>query len=68
MIKVKQLAIAAMAAIGLSAGAAQAEYPEKPITIVVSFAAGGNADIVQRLNAEALSKELGVPVNVDECA
>jgi len=32
--------------------------------VVVSFAAGGNADIVQRLQAEAMSKELGVPVNV----
>ncbi len=59
----KKLA-AAFAVAGLTAGAAFAEYPEKPITIVVSFAAGGNADIVQRLNAEALSKELGVPVNV----
>jgi len=60
----KSIAIAIMAAVGLGIGAAQAEYPDKPITIVVSFAAGGNADIVQRLNAEALSKELGVPVNV----
>lgn len=53
-----------MAALGLSAGAALAEYPDRPITIVVSFAAGGNADFVVRLNAEALSNELGVPVNV----
>lgn len=64
MKNLKHLAIAAVATFGLAAGAAKAEYPEKPITIVVSFAAGGNADIVQRLNAEALSKELGVPVNV----
>jgi tripartite-type tricarboxylate transporter receptor subunit TctC len=56
--------LALFAALGLSMGAAAAEYPEKPITIVVSFAAGGNADIVQRLNAEELSKQLGVPVNV----
>ncbi len=64
MRNLKHLAIAALATFGLAAGAAQAEYPHKPITIVVSFAAGGNADIVQRLNGEALSKELGVPVNV----
>ena len=44
--------------------AAQSDYPSKPITFVVSFAAGGNADTVARLSAEALSKELGVPVNV----
>jgi tripartite-type tricarboxylate transporter receptor subunit TctC len=49
---------------GLSAGTALAEYPDKPITVVVSFAAGGNADIVQRLQAEEISEQLGVPVNV----
>ena len=45
-------------------GIALAEWPEKPITYVVSFGAGGNADIVARMNADVLSKELGVPVNV----
>ena len=64
MKKLTTLAVATFAALGLSAGAALADYPEKPITIVVSFKAGGNADIVARLNAEALSQELGVPVNV----
>lgn len=43
---------------------AQGKWPTKPITIVVSFKAGGNADIVARMNADALSKQLGVPVNV----
>ena len=43
---------------------AQDKWPTKPLSIVVSFKAGGNADIVARMNAEALSKELGVPVNV----
>jgi tripartite-type tricarboxylate transporter receptor subunit TctC len=64
MKNMKNLAIAALATVGLASGAAIAEYPDKPITVVVSFAAGGNADIVQRMNAEAMSKELGVPVNV----
>ena len=64
MQNLKTAAIAALAALGLSAGGALAEYPDQPITLVVSFAAGGNADIVARLNAEALSNELGVPVNV----
>lgn len=57
-------AAAALAALALSSGAATAEWPEKPISYVVSFAAGGNADIVARMNAEALSNSLGVPVNV----
>ncbi len=64
MRKLTKLAAASLAALSLNAGAALAEYPEKPINVVVSFAAGGNADIVARLNAEALSAELGVPVNV----
>lgn len=55
---------AALAASCLSAGAAFAEWPEQPITYVVSFAPGGNADIVARVNADALSEKLGVPVNV----
>jgi tripartite-type tricarboxylate transporter receptor subunit TctC len=41
------------------AGAALAEYPEKPITIVVPFAAGGPTDKVARDFAEALRKPLG---------
>lgn len=64
MKKFTRIAVATMAALGLSVGAAHAEYPDKPVTVVVSFAAGGNADIVQRLQAEEMSKQLGVPVNV----
>ena len=59
-----KVAAASIAALGLSTGGALAEYPEKPITLVVSFAAGGNADIGARLTAEAVSAELGVPINV----
>ena len=36
-----KVAAAATAALGLGAGVALAEYPERPITLVVSFAAGG---------------------------
>jgi tripartite-type tricarboxylate transporter receptor subunit TctC len=62
--KLIKLAAAGLAALGLSAGAAFAEWPERPINVVVSFAPGGNADIASRIAADALSKELGVPVNV----
>ena len=41
------------------AGTAAAEYPDKPITIVVPFAAGGPTDKVARDMAEALRKPLG---------
>ena len=43
----------------LLATTAWAEYPEKPVTIVVPFAAGGPTDKVARDLAEALRKPLG---------
>lgn len=62
--KLTSLIAAALAALGLSGGSVLAEFPEKPITVVVSFAAGGNADILARIVAETMSADLGVPVNV----
>lgn len=40
-------------------------YPNKPITLVVPFAPGGSVDNSGRLMADRLSRELGVPVIVD---
>ena len=45
--------------------AAQAPYPSKPITMVVPFPPGGLADLVARPVAEAMSRDLGQPVVIE---
>jgi len=55
----KRLSTITMAMAAVTALPAFAEYPEKPITIVVPFAAGGPTDKVARDFAEALRKQLG---------
>jgi len=59
----KQLSAAAVA-LGLSM-AAWAEFPDKPVTIVVPFAAGGPTDKVARDLGEALRKQLNQTVIVE---
>jgi tripartite-type tricarboxylate transporter receptor subunit TctC len=44
---------------------AQAPYPAKPITMIVPFPPGGLADIVARPVAEAMSRDLGQPVVIE---
>ncbi len=44
---------------------AKAAYPDKPIRMIVPFPAGGNADIVARSISNELSKNLGVPVVIE---
>ncbi len=41
-----------------------AEYPERPITLIVPWGAGGGTDATGRMIAGLLKKELGQPVNV----
>ncbi|WP_082549907.1 tripartite tricarboxylate transporter substrate binding protein [Mesorhizobium sp. Root157] len=43
---------------------AKADYPEKPISLIVPFAAGGGTDVAARITAKYLSKELDTPVNI----
>jgi len=40
-------------------------YPSKPITLIIPFPPGGSTDIIGRVAAEGMSKELGQPFVVD---
>ena len=51
-----------IAAVGSGPAAGQDRFPQRPIRIIVPFAAGGAYDVVARLIAEAMSKDLGGPI------
>ena len=61
----KSLFAATAFAATLFAGTAYAEYPERTITMVVPFSAGGPTDTVARLIAESMSKDLGQQIIVE---
>lgn len=60
---IRILAMAAMAA--MPAGAAMAQYPERPVSLVVPYSAGGGADGAARILAQRLSRSLGQQVLVE---
>jgi tripartite-type tricarboxylate transporter receptor subunit TctC len=62
MLRKLALAVGMLAA---SALAAAAEYPERPITLIVPYAPGGTTDVFGRAVADVLSRELGQPVIVE---
>ena len=45
-------------------GAAQAQYPQRPIQLIVPWGAGGGTDATARIIASLMEKELKQPINV----
>lgn len=63
--------VCAMAATALAAGLAPAAaqtFPSRPIVMIIPFAAGGPTDVVGRIIAEAMSKNLGQTVVIENVA
>ena len=58
-------AIAATPLASLLPRPAFAAYPDRPIRLIVPFAAGGNADFVSRLVGERMSDALGQPIVIE---
>ena len=51
--------------VALSVSAAAQDYPTKPVTLIVPYAAGGPADTLSRMAIERLSKDLGQQVIIE---
>ena len=60
--------VAALAALAFAAAATAQDYPNRTISIVVPFAAGGPTDTVARLVSQSMSKNLGQTVIVENVA
>ena len=67
MRRVLTILLAAFAA-GVGAQVSAQDYPNKPITLIVPWPAGGSTDVTMRAMAESASKVLGQPVVVDNKA
>jgi tripartite-type tricarboxylate transporter receptor subunit TctC len=58
-------ALQCLAASSFGAGAFAADYPSRPIRLVVPYAPGGGADSVARIVAKRVSETIGQPIVID---
>ncbi|RJG03310.1 Bug family tripartite tricarboxylate transporter substrate binding protein [Noviherbaspirillum sedimenti] len=64
-IKRRSLLLAALAMLPLTGALAQADFPSRPIRLVISFPPGSTSDLLARHLGEHVSKTLGQPVVVE---
>jgi tripartite-type tricarboxylate transporter receptor subunit TctC len=58
-------ALACLTLLLIAAPAVAADYPERPIRVVVPYAAAGTMDIAARILFERVSRSIGQPVLID---
>jgi tripartite-type tricarboxylate transporter receptor subunit TctC len=66
-IRKQMAAVLCATMVALVAGRAEAQWPQRPVTLVVPFGAGGNVDTFARIVASHLNVALGQPVIVENC-
>lgn len=64
----RKIIIAVLAAVGTIAlilSASAADYPSRPITLIVPFSPGGPTDVIARIVSDHMAKTLGQPVKIE---
>ena len=64
----KKLIAAAAALVAMTAAAVGQTYPNKPVTMIVPFAAGGPTDVIARIVGEHMSRTLGQQLVIENVA
>jgi tripartite-type tricarboxylate transporter receptor subunit TctC len=67
---VKKIVLSLAAILGLAATGAEAQgaYPQRPITMIVPFAAGGPTDVIARIVGDHMSRTLGQQIVIENVA
>ena len=68
MIRLQAPLFAASCMLLVGATPVAAEYPARPITLIVPFAAGGSTDTIARMVTEHMAKTLGKPIIIENIA
>ena len=68
MHSMRRLIPASLLAMAALSAPAAAQYPNRPVTVIVPFAAGGPTDVVARLVGEHMSRTLGQTIVVEMSA
>ncbi len=61
----KKLLVSAIAMLAMAGSATAQDYPTRPVTMIVPFAAGGPTDVVARIMAEGMRPSLGQNVLIE---